>query len=65
MIMLVILGKESDWSNGIEITIHHIIPKRVGGKELVIGLCRNPCHNLADLISKSIYPEQVVIKEVV
>ncbi|MEK6818834.1 MAG: hypothetical protein AABY10_02775 [Nanoarchaeota archaeon] len=56
-------GKENVYNDGIEITLHHIIPRRAGGKELIVGLCRTPCHNIADIIVESLYPNQVDVIE--
>lgn len=41
-------------------TIHHIIPKRDGGKEKIVKLCR-ACHNIADIIANVIYPLDVTL----
>ena len=51
-----------------DLTLHHIIPKRVlkkmkpeerDGKKIL--LCRK-CHNLADKMAEAIYPKEVEIK---
>lgn len=43
------------------LTLHHIIPKRAGGKKTIV-LCRY-CHNIADRLADSLYPKQLAIIE--
>lgn len=45
-----------------KVTIHHIIPRRMGGKKKKIALCRNPCHDIADKIADAIYPQEVKVQ---
>ena len=45
------------------LTIHHIIPLREGGKKDIVLLCRTPCHNIADKIANVLYPKQIKILE--
>ena len=47
------------------LTMHHIIPKRVGLRTQFIILCRKPCHDIADKIATTIYPKEVTLKEIV
>lgn len=47
------------------LTIHHIIPKRIGLKTTIILLCRHPCHDIADKIATTIYPKEVTLKQII